>query len=317
MLHNKKLYPQGDPSVFDVLGLKDSDSQAQEVWLDLNQLELVDINHAVFAGCERIIIYDFFHARPGITPGIVDSVRALRQIAPVHWVSTHHLRIDDIPTVRFDYLWNRTRRAYLEHSPSWKHGPDPADYVQYPLHWQPRSHRYLCLYNRPEPFRDRLHRMVQHYQGYWSNRSLGKWLEPNSLNTEDFTLLPRREYLDTSYISCQVESTHLSGLGIGFTEKTYDHLIQGRIVLNFGPAGFYQQLACEGWQLYHGIDLAWDGIANDEMRFLAYINCLECLFRLSDLDMHDLFLLNKEIITHNYRRLEEKPYDYFNGISSS
>ena len=312
MAHFIKLYPNSDTSVTNLPGLRPQQisPDAREVWVDLRIASSVNQDHEIWQTCDHIVVYDWFHAADCINPILVNQVRELQKIAPVTWISTHILNIADVKTQRWDYMWNRCRQAYLEKKPSWKQGPDPADYVQYPLHWQPRSHRYLCLYNRPEPFRDRLHRMVQHYQGYWSNRSLGKWLEPNTLNTKDFTLLPRREYLNTSYISCQVESTHLSGYGICFTEKTYDHLIQCRLTLNFGPAGFYQALENDGWRLYQDIDLSWDKISNNELRLQAYLNCLENLFQLSDLDMHDLFLVNKDVIIHNYNRLETKPYDY-------
>jgi hypothetical protein len=239
-------------------------------------------------------------------------VRALQRIAPVLWVSTHILSVTDIPTQRWDYLWNRCKLAYLENRPTWKQGPFPENYQQYALNWQPRSKRYLQLFNRPTPFRTRLSEMVKKYSGYWSDYHQGIVLPPNQgHDTHWYSALPRREFLDSTYISCQVESTSESGYGIAFTEKTYDHLIQGRLTLNFGPAGFYRALRQDGWQLYQGIDISWDQIVNNELRFQAYLGCLETLFKLSDADMHDLFLLNKDVIIHNYNRLREKPYDYF------
>ena len=320
MPHLIKLYPNSNPSICDLPGLRPQriSEQAQEVWVDLRVIYSVNFEHEIWRNCNQIIVYDWFHAADCITPGLVQRVQALGQIAPVCWVSTHILNIPDICHQRWDYLWNRCRRAYLEHLPSWKQGPFPENYQQYPMSWDPRPCRYLQLFNRPTPFRTRLSEMVRKYSGYWSDFHGGIILPPNQGHATDwYSALPRRDILDSSYISCQVESTSESGYGICFTEKTYDHLIQCRMVLNFGPAGFYRALENDGWQLYREIDLTWDQIVNNELRFQAYLNCLENLFRLSDLDMHDLFLLNKNVIIHNYNRLKEKPYDYFNGIGSS
>jgi hypothetical protein len=119
-----------------------------------------------------------------------------------------------------------------------------------------------------------------------------------------------KHYYDNSYVSCQVESQHITGGGIVFSEKTYDHLIQGRLVLNFGPQFYYQTLEQQGWKLWTGIDLSWDLIADDQIRWQKYFECLKNLFDFSMSDLHDIFLLNKSSIEHNWQQLYDRPYDY-------
>ena len=121
-------------------------------------------------------------------------------------------------------------------------------------------------------------------------------------------LLPPEYYLQNSYVSCQVESQYEGKNSIVFTEKTYDHLIQGQIVLNFGPCGFYQALINDGWKLPKGIDFGWDLIENTNCRFLSYLDCLAQLFGQSIPKIHDWYLSNKDVVEHNYNRLATKPY---------
>jgi hypothetical protein len=111
----------------------------------------------------------------------------------------------------------------------------------------------------------------------------------------------------------------IKGDNVIFCEKTYDHLIQGRFVLNFGPRHYYRTLVENGWKLPRGIDLSWDNIEDqnkdddelqDEPRFARYI---ECLIKLtSDVDtLHDLFITNIDVFEHNQQQLQQRPYDIF------
>jgi hypothetical protein len=81
-------------------------------------------------------------------------------------------------------------------------------------------------------------------------------------------------------------------------------------VLNFGPQYFYQTLEQQGWRLWEGIDLSWDLIADDQLRWKKYLECLKNLFDLGMADLHDIFLLNKLNIEHNWQQLYDRPYDY-------
>jgi hypothetical protein len=95
-----------------------------------------------------------------------------------------------------------------------------------------------------------------------------------------------------------------------FTEKTYEHLVRGRIVLNFGPCGFYQALELDGWKLPKNIDLSWDSEPNTEHRFNGYIEMLQTILNKPIEQLHEWFMINQDVVEHNYNMLENKPYNY-------
>ena len=126
---------------------------------------------------------------------------------------------------------------------------------------------------------------------------------------------PARKYFDNTYISAQIESL-CKGPNVLYSEKTYDHLIQGRFVINFGPRHFYRNLVNDGWKLPVGIDYGWDEIEDidvaadiqTEPRFLAYMRNLLDLS--SDMEqLHKLFVANRDVFVHNQEQLRQKPYD--------
>ena len=108
-----------------------------------------------------------------------------------------------------------------------------------------------------------------------------------------------------------------------FCEKTYDHLIQGRFVLNFGPRHYYRSLVEHGWKIPVGIDFSWDNIEDqtvdwniadefaDEPRFVAYLDCLKKITTDQNA-LHDLFIANIDVFKHNHQQLQQRSYDIFN-----
>jgi len=130
---------------------------------------------------------------------------------------------------------------------------------------------------------------------------------------------PARKYFDNTYISAQIESL-CKGPIMLYSEKTYDHLIQGRFVMNFGPRHFYRTLVNDGWKIPVGVDYSWDDMEETwEMqtvprlsrspRFHAYIQCLTDLS--SDMErLHNLFMTNIHVFVHNHEQLQQKPYDF-------
>jgi hypothetical protein len=188
------------------------------------------------------------------------------------------------------------------------------------LHFESRSHQYLSptrTHTIPgSPFdRADLLNFLKQYSGFYSNQLENKYLETDSPNDNGIghqlgNVPVAKHYYDNSYVSCQIESQCLTGGGIVISEKTYDHMIQGRLVLNFGPQYFYQTLAQQGWKLWEGVDLSWDLIADDMLRWEKYLECLKNLFDLDMADLHDIFLLNKLNLEHNWQQLYDRPYDY-------
>ena len=306
-----KLYPGSDPNVRDVVLQNQINVGHNQVWVDLSIINSVDLNHAVWHQCQHIIVYDWFQAMRFVGPAMVQAVADLQRIAPVTWISTHKIETQQVNVQRWDFLWNRAKSAYLQHVLGWNQGPYHKNFEQYPIHWQQRSKKYLQLYARPEPCRDQLSALVRPYDGYWSDLGQGIFLPYNvgDIHSGHFTALPHRRFLDDTYISCQVESTHFSGLAVGFTEKTYDHLIQGRLVLNFGPQNFYKTLEHDGWALPQGVDLTWDSTEDDSLRFKFYCQMLKAILELDVADIHELFVLNRQTVTHNHNQLHTRPLD--------
>ena len=299
---------------------------SKEYFVDLTRDEtIIDtqsmIDDLIVSGkATSIVFYDTFHADPRMNNRWVPFIKQTSTKIPVQWITVNKLPIQDFPTIHYDFYWNRCKAIHLD-GPwqfKWKNNGIPCGH--HALQWQPRSHQYLAPvsnYSLPDsPFnRIDLLNFLKQYSGFYSNKSENKYLETDSLNDDGIGHLlgnvpVAKHYYDNSYVSCQIESQCLTGGSIVFSEKTYDHLIQGRLVLNFGPQYFYQTLEQQGWRLWEGIDLSWDSIADDYVRWKKYIKCLRNLFDLDMPDLHDIFLLNKSNLEHNRQQLYDRPYDY-------
>jgi hypothetical protein len=228
-------------------------------------------------------------------------------------MTTNAKQIPGITCYRYDYMWNRAKASILDGQPGWKQFSDTRCYSRPPVHYDFRNKKYLSLNRTTNLYRKKLIEFLVSYDGYLSDISSGKIIGNRYTTDLDIhngvTVPPSPEFFNDSYVSCQVESQHLGSNSVIFTEKTYEHLVRGRIVLNFGPRDFYQCLKNDGWKLPQGIDLTWDCEKDDEKRFLGYLNCLASIFGKTQNDIHDWFIENQEVIDHNYNMLENKPYD--------
>jgi hypothetical protein len=316
MYRQVRFYPFGDPNLYSVaknwLNIEINNESATELWIDSNWFAPTDLSHECFKNIKKVYFFDCFHAQEFLHDQIKQNIRRVSEHYPTTWYTGNALSVDGINCVRFDYMWNRTKQAYLDHNPTWKHIGNPQAYQQYPLHFGRREHKYLSLNRSLTPYRKKLLEFLNAYDGLKSNTSQGLVL-PNDFVTDcdiqqGVTVLPAARFFDNSYISCQVESQYQGTDSVIFTEKTYDHLIQGRLVLNFGPPGFYSALEADGWKLPINLDLSWDHIVDTRVRFEAYLSTLRSLFELSLNQLHELFLLNFSVIKHNYNMLITKPY---------
>jgi hypothetical protein len=303
-----KLYPGSDPNLQAVDPGFVSDDRAGELWIDCN-ID-VDLRHTAFDHIETVVFYDFFQVDGG--SNINKIIRTIKQVAerfPTTWITANQLEVAGINTKKFDHLWNRSKAAYADKVLGWKHIHDVTAYAQHSIHFNNRSKKYLNLCRSSYDYRQNLYNFLQQFDGYSSNICSGKVLGNDLVSDKHIIdgqcVPPNREYFDNSYVSCQVESQYMGNHSIVFTEKTYDHLIQGRLVLNFGAPGFYQALAADGWAVPDNIDFSWDSEPNTATRFQAYLNMLRTVF---ESDLHELFLSNKTVIEHNYNRLYTKPY---------
>jgi hypothetical protein len=310
-----KLYPESDTDIFwcsPWVNISQSDT-ATELWIDVSCQapdlfdQYIQHNHV-----QQIVFYDWYHTKRETDQSVVDFIVNIQQRYPTVFYTLNALNNPLIQNQkRFDFLWNRCKSAYLDGQVRWRQQSNSAEYVQYPLHVNNRSHKLLNLYGRPEPYREKLYNHLIRYAGFRSNWSQKIFLPTNAdLNFfKSGAVLPAKKFMDDSYVTCQIESCYEGVNGIVYTEKTYDHLIQGRLVLNFGPQYYYHNLQRDGWKLPVGIDLSWDSLANTNERFSAYLDCLDTIFS-DQFDLHGLFLTNLEGIVHNHSQLRQKPYDF-------
>jgi hypothetical protein len=322
-----RLYPESNPALFSAVSpwadIAKDNTNTKELWIDSNiqECDYIKRQPQAFDGIEKVCFYDFFHAQDYDQHISFEGIRAVAKHFPTVWYTGNAFPVENIDCQRFDYLWNRCRRAYLDGKPSWKQHPNPKIYTQHPLNFDLRTKTYMNLNHGLPFFRTKFLQKLQAYDnGYKSNVDQGQILENDYIVSNKYMIVnynfpPAKKYFDDSYISLQIES-QVGGIAkdksVIFTEKTYDHLIQGRLVLNFGACNFYRSLANDGWHLPIGIDLSFDQIQDDSQRFEAYWQLIEQLLQLSLSDMHDLFMLNRDGIEHNYNMLRTKPYDYIN-----
>jgi hypothetical protein len=221
--------------------------------------------------------------------------------------------------LHFDFYWNRAKYAYLDKKSSFKQQAG-ENYNQWPIELARRPGAILSLYGKNNwGIKQHLYHQVKHLSGYHSGQTAETSL-PSETGINDLTRLqatpPARKYFDNTYISAQVESL-CKGPTILYSEKTYDHLIQGRFVMNFGPRHFYRTLVNNGWKLPVGVDYIWDDIEDHhadshliatEPRFMAYIKSLVELASNVE-QLHELFIANVDVFAHNHEQLRQKPYD--------
>jgi len=292
-------------------GKVDHDPACNEYWINLHEINLEQLEQ-ITKSSRQIVFYDWTHADAKMSSECIDLVKYANSKCNTIWSTINQLPIDNLPVKKFDFYWNRCKSNHAQGPWQMRYKCNGQDWPHHTLNWDLRTHKYLSLVRTSNHYRDRLYKFLESFKGFSSNRNKGHVLESDIGSQQELlngiNLPPAKHYFDNSYVSCQVESQHLTGGSVVFSEKTYDHLIQGRFVLNFGPQYFYRCLEQQGWKLWQGIDLNWDSTADDFQRFEGYIQSVTDLFKLSDADLHDLFLLNKNNIEHNWQQLYNKPY---------
>lgn len=323
-MHNVALFPDSDPNIFNfpewlpiVQNQESRELWVSFWWTDSKQLKRYMKSHVV----KKLVFYDIFHAHPGYgSDHCVDLVKQCQQSIPTVLLTANKTPVPGIRNVlHFDFYWNRTKSAYLDKRSQWKQLSTMESYNQWPMELSRRPGAMLSLYGKNNwDIKKLLYDRVKHLSGYHSGQDNNTVL-PDETGVTDFEKLkaapPARKYFDNTYISAQIESL-CTGPTVLYSEKTYDHLIQGRFVMNFGPRYFYHTLVTDGWKLPVGVDYSWDAMEDDwdnnnletNSRFHAYIKCLVELS--SDLDrLHNLFISNLDVFAHNREQLRQKPYD--------
>lgn len=318
------------------------DQESHELWVDASLLNDAGSRHCVSEDfphgtstfnmltwwlqhrpLQKIVFFDFFHASPTLAIDTINIIKEFQKQISVAFVTICKLPIAGINNVfHFDFYWNRTKQAYLDKKTSWKQGP-AEDFHQWPIHTNPRPYALMSLTGQNSwSHKKHLHEAVTHISGYHSS-PYSKPLHSDSL-IEKLEYLsatpPARKFFDDTYVSAQIESM-FAGPNVVLSEKTYDHFIQGRIVMNFGPRHYYRTLIQDGWQFPDVPGLEWDDIEDEQstehwldlpnlQRFKSFISNLQMLT--ADINkLHEIFLRNLSVFEHNQQRLLTKPYDIF------
>jgi hypothetical protein len=218
-----------------------------------------------------------------------------------------NLYLENVKIIAWDFMWNRIKAYYTESIPGnlFLHHYMQGKYQLNKLDFtSDRSKTFLSLTGREYGYRTKLYEFVKNYNGYVSNRSRGITLEQTTINGA-FVPVPDKFYLD-SYISIYVESNSLETDLIHITEKTFEPLLKGHIILPFSNPGTIQRLQNMGFQLPNFVDYSFDTIKDPEKRFQAVT---EEFKRLIIQNLPKLYLKNKNIFIHNQQCINTIKYD--------
>jgi len=275
---------------------------------------------------QNLVFYDIFHYNPYFENRRMEMIKHFQKILPTSLLTICKKPITGLSNVvHFDFYWNQCKQAYLDKKISLKQF-GVQNFNQWPMLLDRRPLVLLSLYGRNnQDIKKHLYNAINLVPGYHGGLTQETVLPCESGETDRTRLTatpPARRFFDSTYVSAQMESL-IKSPNVIFSEKTYDHLIQGRFVLNFGPKHYYRTLAEDGWKLPIGIDFGWDNIEDQpidenvainmlgEPRFNKYI---ECLIKLtSDRDtLHELFMANTDVFAHNQQQLHQRPYNIIN-----
>ena len=220
------------------------------------------------------------------------------------------LQLAGVKIVPWDFMWNRYRSYYTESIPYnnllLHHYAGPNAYNIPKLDFdQPRNKKFLSLTGREFGYRTNLYEAVKDYsEGYVSNRSRGIYLEGSPI-VGAFQPVPNKFYLD-SYISIYCESNFLRTDLIHITEKTYEPLIKGHIILPFSNPGTIGRLVEMGFRMPDCVDYSFDLVEDPAQRFAMIIDEFKTLMMQN---LPRLYKENQEVFLHNQQAINHIPYD--------
>lgn len=219
-----------------------------------------------------------------------------------------NLKVDDVTVMRWDFMWNRFKAYYTEQIPESLFLHHYA-YQQYQLpeldFINERTKLFMSLTGREFAWRTKLYEEVSKYDGYISNRSKGIYLESEPV-AGAFSPVPNTFYMD-SYISIFVESNCTQSNLVHLTEKTFDPLVKGHIILPFANPGSLRRVRDLGFQLAPFVDYSYDSIIDPMERFDALLVQFR---RLLNMDIAKLYNDYQDIFLHNQRCINGIPYDH-------
>ena len=218
-----------------------------------------------------------------------------------------NFKLDGVKIIPWDFMWNRTKAYYTEsiseevHLHHYSFGGYKLPILDFT---RDRKQPMLCMTGREYGYRTRLYEFIKDHSGFISNRSRGKILEGNQI-IGAFNPVPNEFYLN-SYFSLYVESNCLQTDLIHITEKTFEPLLKGHLILPFTNPGAMQRLKDIGFQFTDQINYTFDTIQDPEERFSAVLEEYTTL-TMSNLDR--IYKDSKEILIHNQNCINTIPYD--------
>lgn len=221
-----------------------------------------------------------------------------------------NLKLANVEIVPWDFMWNRYRSYYTESIPYndllLHHYAGPAAYQIPELDFdQPKERKFLSLTGREFGYRTNLYEVVKDYsEGYVSNRSRGVYLE-NDPVVGAFQPVPNKFYLD-SYISIYCESNFLRNDLVHITEKTYEPLIKGHIILPFSNPGTISRLVEMGFRMPDCVDYSFDRETDPARRFDMVIEQFKILMMQN---LPRLYKENQAVFVHNQQCIKNIFYD--------
>lgn len=217
-------------------------------------------------------------------------------------------KLADVKVISWDFMWNRYKSYYTHRIPEQlhlHHYAGPSAYHLPELNFdKPKEKLFMSLTGREFGYRTHLYEFVKDYDGYVSNRTRGITLEQQPV-VGAFCPVPDQFYLD-SYISIYTESNFLAQDLIHITEKTFEPLVKGHIVLPFSNPGTVDRLVNMGFVMPDFVDYSFDQEPDPATRLNML---LEEFKRLSMQNIPRLYKEHAQVFKHNQQCLQTIDYD--------
>lgn len=244
-----------------------------------------------------VVLYDLLHIGDWELDGFIKTVNSFDHPNKIYLTvnQSPNLKVN-CPVIQWDFMWNRFLSYYFEtNQVDGLHHYTPGAYKNPNVDYSSnRNKLFMSLYRRKDPMRDRLYDAVKDKDGYISNVSAGIELE-NDLSIPGFKPVDNKYYADSCF-SVYVESNYCRNDLIHITEKTYDPMLKGHLVLPFANPGSIDYLKSKGFEFPPQIDYSYQ---NNFEKFIIEFNKLH----------KDIYRDNIDIVKHNRSVFLDKKYD--------
>jgi len=252
---------------------------------------------------DYVVLYDLLNIGDNELAVYIDQVNKFAHPNKIYLTVNQADITVNCQVVHWDFMWNRFLAYYFENiNVDGLHHYTPGAYSIPDIDYTaPRSRDFLSLYRRRDQQRDRLFTQVKLYNGYYSNFPAGIALD--TLNAPGFAPVDNQYYQD-SYFSIFVDSNYANPNLIHVTEKTYEPLLKGHLILPVANPKSIDHLRSKGFQ-FSNINYDFDDVVDYEERFKLIIN----EFHRVRAHARDIYMASIDDIKHNLTVFEQKQYD--------